>query len=121
MMLWCSYLIEHEGRRYYWAGDTGYFNGFRDIGEKYGPIDVFFGPIGAYEPRWFMKDNHMNPEETLKAANDLRTKVFVPIHWGTFDLSDEPLGLPVERTKELWGPPMGFELKLLDHGGSYIP
>jgi N-acyl-phosphatidylethanolamine-hydrolysing phospholipase D len=120
-MLWCSYLVEHEGKKYYWAGDTGYFSGFREIGEKYGPIDVFFGPIGAYEPRWFMKDYHMDPEEALLAAKDLRTKVFVPIHWGTFDLTDEPLWLPPKRVKELYSPDMCFELRLLEHGGSYIP
>ena len=120
-MLWCSFLVEHAGRKYYWAGDTGYFSGFREIGEKYGPIDIFFGPIGAYEPRWFMKENHMNPEEALKAAKDLRAKTFVPIHWGTFDLSDEPLWLPPKKVEELYKPEYGFELKILGHGGSYIP
>jgi L-ascorbate metabolism protein UlaG (beta-lactamase superfamily) len=117
-MLWCSFLVESLGGKYYWAGDTGYFSGFKEIGEKYGPIDVFFGPIGAYEPRWFMKENHMNPEEALKAASDLKARVFVPIHWGTFDLSDEPLDLPVKSTKELYRPGL-FELRVLEHGGSF--
>lgn len=120
-MLWCGYLVESGGRKYYWTGDTGYFKGFREIGEKYGPIDIFFGPIGSYEPRWFMKDNHMDPEEALRAAQDLKAKVFVPIHWGTFDLTDEPLDLPPKKVKELHKPEYGFELRLLDHGGSYIP
>jgi len=118
-MLWCSFLVESVGGKYYWAGDTGYFGGFREIGEKYGPIDVFFGPIGAYEPRWFMKDNHMDPAEALSAAEDLRARVFVPIHWGTFDLSDEPLDLPVKATKELYRPGQ-FELRFLEHGGSFV-
>lgn len=120
-MLWCSFLVERGKKRYYWAGDTGYFGGFRDIGEKYGPIDVFFGPIGAYEPRWFMKENHMDPAEALEAARDLLAKVFVPIHWGTFDLSDEPLGLPPKKVEELYDTSYGFELKILEHGGSFIP
>lgn len=120
-MLWCSYLVEHEGKRYYWVGDSGYFDGFREIGERYGPMDVFFGPIGAYEPRWFMSDNHMDPEEALRAASDVKAKVFVPIHWGTFDLSDEPLDLPVRRLKEVYKEDSGVLLKFLDHGGSFVP
>lgn len=120
-MLWCSFLIEHEGKKYYWVGDSGYFSGFRDIGERYGPIDVFFGPIGAYEPRWFMKENHMNPEEALQAAKELKARVFVPIHWGTFDLSDEPLGLPKEHLEEIYGKDSGVELKFVEQGGNYIP
>lgn len=118
-MLWCSFLVESGGKRYYWAGDTGYFGGFKEIGGKYGPMDVFFGPVGAFEPRWFMKENHMDPEEALKAASDLKAKVFVPIHWGTFDLSDEPLDLPVKRLKEVYKKDSGVVLKFVEHGGSF--
>lgn len=120
-MLWCSFLIEHGEKKYYWVGDSGYYNGFTDIGEKYGPIDIFFGPIGAYEPRWFMKENHMNPEEALEVAKDVKAKVFVPIHWGTFDLSDEPLDLPVRRLKEVYKEDSGVVLKFVEHGGSFVP
>jgi len=117
-MLWCSFLIEHSGKRYYWIGDSGYFSGFRDIGLKYGPIDIVFAPIGAYEPRWFMKENHMDPEETLKTARDLNARTLVPIHWGTFDLSDEPLPQPIRKLKEAHSKNPHPDLTILPHGGS---
>lgn len=120
-LLWCSFLVEYGQKKYYWAGDSGYFPGFKQIGERYGPIDAVFLPIGSYEPRWFMKRNHMNPEESLRAAMDLLAKVFIPIHWGTFDLSDEPLREPLKKLKENYREDSGFTLKTLGHGGVYRP
>ena len=118
-MLWCSYLIEHAGKRCYWVADGAYYGGFAGIGERYGPIDIYLAPVGAYEPRWFMKDVHMNPEEALRSAMDVRARVFVPIHWGTFDLSDEPLWMPVERLREVYSAVTGApELRILGHGGA---
>lgn len=119
-MLWCSFLIEGSGIRYYWVGDGGYFKGFKEIGARYGTVDVFMAPVGSYEPRWFMKENHMSPEEALQAARDVNARVFVPIHWGTFDLTDEPLGLPLERLKD--GHTEGDRpvLKIIDHGGNLL-
>jgi len=119
-MLWASFLIEHGGKRHYWIGDSGYFEGFREIGEKFGPMDVLFVPIGAYEPRWFMKTYHMNPEEAVRVAGDVRAKTFIPIHWGTFDLTDEPLNLPLKRLKEVYKEQSGPALKVLPHGGHFI-
>ncbi len=119
--LWCSFLVERPGKKYLWIGDSGYFQGFREIGDKYGPIDIVFAPIGSYEPRWFMKNNHMNPEEALKTAEDLRARVFVPIHWGTFDITDEPLWLPIERLKEVYKEGNGPILKILGHGERLVP
>ncbi len=119
-MLWCSFLIEGSGIRYYWVGDGGYFKGFRDIGARYGTIDVFMAPIGSYEPRWFMKENHMSPEEALQAAKDVNARVFIPIHWGTFDLTDEPLGLPVERLKDGHSDDDRPQLKMINHGGQML-
>ncbi|MBI5236225.1 MAG: MBL fold metallo-hydrolase [Deltaproteobacteria bacterium] len=117
-MLWASYLVEGKGKRYFWAGDTGYFAAFREYGEKFGPFDAAFLPIGSYEPRWFMGVNHLNPEEALKTAVELRARIFIPIHWGTFDLTDEPLYLPIERLKEAAkDAPNKPRLKILDHGG----
>jgi L-ascorbate metabolism protein UlaG (beta-lactamase superfamily) len=122
--LWCSYLIEHRGYKFYWIGDTGYYEGFKEIGEKFGPVDLLFVPIGAYEPRWFMEGFHVNPEEALKVARDLKARTIVPIHWGTFDLSDEPLWLPIEHLKEIYkkihDDKAGPELKVLKHGGHLI-
>lgn len=119
-MLWCSFLVERQGRKYLWVGDTGYFEGFKEIGKDYGPIDVLFIPVGAYEPHWFMKKNHMNPEEAVEAAKDLRAKLAIPIHWGTFDLTDEPLWLPIKRLKEVLAESNSPEFRILDHGGSYV-
>ncbi|MBV8202075.1 MAG: MBL fold metallo-hydrolase [Acidobacteria bacterium] len=92
--LWCSWLLDSGRRRYYFAGDSGYFSGFAEIGRRFGPIDVALLPIGAYEPRWFMAYPHMNPQDAWQAFLDLDARWLVPMHWGTFDLTDEPIDLP---------------------------
>ena len=92
--LWCSWLLQNESRRYFFAGDSGYFPGFAEFGRRFGPIDVALLPIGAYEPRWFMRFQHMDPFEAWQAFLDLGARFLVPMHWGTFDLTDEPLDLP---------------------------
>jgi N-acyl-phosphatidylethanolamine-hydrolysing phospholipase D len=89
--LWCSWLLDSGDYRYYFAGDTGYFHGFREFGKRFGPIDVAMLPIGAYEPRWFMRYQHMDPEEAYRAFQDLGARYMLPMHWGTFDLTDEPV------------------------------
>lgn len=89
--LWGAWLVEGHGRRYFFAGDTGYFYGFREFGKKFGPIDVVMMPIGAFAPRWFMQYQHTNPAEAVQAFEELRGKFLIPIHWGTFDQADEPL------------------------------
>jgi len=92
--LWCSWLLDSGETKYYFAGDTGYFHGFAEFGRRFGPIDVAMLPIGAYEPRWVMKYQHMNPAEAYRAFLDLGAKHFLAMHWGTFDLTDEPMDLP---------------------------
>jgi N-acyl-phosphatidylethanolamine-hydrolysing phospholipase D len=92
--LWCAWLIDSGKRRYFFAGDTGYFPGFAEFGRRFGPIDVALLPIGAYEPRWFMGYQHLNPADAVQATVDLRARHMVATHWGTFDLTDEPLDLP---------------------------
>jgi len=92
--LWCAWLLDSGEYRYFFAGDTGYFAGFAAFGRELAPIDVALLPIGAYEPRWFMKYQHMDPAEAYQAFRDLGARTLVPIHWGTFDLTDEPLDLP---------------------------
>ncbi len=119
-MLWCSFLIEHSNSKYYWVGDSGYYDGYKEIGEKFGPIDVLFVPVGAYEPRWFMKPYHVNPEEAVQVARDVKAKNFIPIHWGTFDLTDEPLWLPIKHLKEIYRDESNPKLQLLEHGGHFI-
>ncbi|MEH6610188.1 MAG: MBL fold metallo-hydrolase [Halioglobus sp.] len=98
--LWSSWAVTGADRRFYFAGDTGYFSEFEKIGARLGPFDLVAVPIGAYEPRAMMRESHMNPEEALRAATDLRAVRAVAMHYGTFDLSDEPLSEPPLRFKE---------------------
>jgi N-acyl-phosphatidylethanolamine-hydrolysing phospholipase D len=95
--LWAGWVVEGSTRRFYHAGDTGYFDGFREIGERLGPMDLAALPIGAYEPEAVMRFVHMNPEEALAAAQDVGARNVIPMHFGTFDLTDEPLEEPAER------------------------
>lgn len=99
--LWCSWLLDSGGRRYYFAGDSGYFHGFKELGRRFSPIDVAFLPIGAYEPRWFMRYQHVDPEEGYQAFRDLGARVMIPMHWGCFDLTDEPADLAPKVLSEV--------------------
>lgn len=95
--LWASWAVIGSDKRFYFAGDTGYFSGFKRIGRQLGPFDLAAVPIGAYEPRQMMRDSHMNPEEAVSAARDLKADKALAMHFGTFDLSDEPLAEPPQR------------------------
>ena len=83
------------GRSFYFAGDTGYGPDFVAIGERFGEIELALIPIGAYEPRWFMSDQHVNPDEAVRIHRDIKAHRSVGIHWGTFPLTDEPLDQPL--------------------------
>lgn len=122
--LWGSFALRTaSGRSTYFAGDSGYFRGYAEIGERLGPFDAVLMPIGAYEPRWFMARAHMNPEEAVRAYRELGGRgAFVPMHWGTFRLTDEdPLEPPV-RIRAAWTdaglPP--DDLHVLQHGQTLI-
>lgn len=95
--LWAGWVVAGPTRRFYHAGDTGYFSGMRAIGERLGPIDLAALPIGAYDPGAIMHFVHMNPEEAIQAALDLRAATAIGMHYGTFDLTDEPLDEPPRR------------------------
>jgi len=92
--LWCSWAVIGKQQRLYFGGDSGYFSGFKEIGEKFGRFDLALLPIGAYLPRWFMSPVHMEPAQSLQAFLDVRAEKMLAIHWGTFDLADEPLDEP---------------------------
>lgn len=121
--LWCSWAVVAGGRRAFFAGDTAYHPEFAAIGERYGPFDLSLLPVGAYEPRWFMKTVHMNPPEALRAYAELSGTragelAMLPIHWGTFRLTDEAMHEPPEWTSRLWRE-AGYDadrLWLLEHG-----
>ena len=106
--LWCSWLIDSNERRYFFAGDSGYFHGFAEFGRRFAPIDAALLPIGAYEPRWFMDFQHMDPAQSIRAFRDLRAHTFFPMHWGTFDLTDEP---PDEAPRELGRQMQGLDVR----------
>lgn len=125
--LWCGWSVGAPARRLFFAGDTGFHPEFAAIGDRFGPFHAALLPIGAYEPRWFMRPVHMNPEEAVRAFGELgasrpalpgRRTVMVPMHWGTFRLTDEPMDEPPRRTAAAWRS-AGFdpaELWVLAHG-----
>ena len=90
-------MIAGKDHRAFYAGDSGYFEGYRDLGREYGPFDLTLMPIGAYSPSW--PDIHMTPEEAVSAHIDVGGKLLLPVHWGTFTLALHSWAEPVER---LW-------------------
>jgi L-ascorbate metabolism protein UlaG (beta-lactamase superfamily) len=100
-VLWGSFLIKTDDRILYFAGDTSYADHFEQIEQAFGPIDIVLMPIGAYKPAFMMSGSHVNPHEAAKAANVLRTGHVVPMHYGTFDLSDEPASEPLRLLTEV--------------------
>ena len=97
MALWASFVIEAPGARIYFVADSGYGNGrhFRSARERHGPFRLAILPIGAYEPRWFMRDQHMNPAEAVQAFIDCGAELALGHHYGTFQLTDEPIDAPL--------------------------
>lgn len=100
--LWGGFVIEAAGYRIYHAGDTAAGPHFREIGRRFPGIDLAILPIGAYDPPWFMEYHHLNPEQAIEAFEQLGARRFVPMHWGTFKLTDESLRAPIERLKKNW-------------------
>ncbi|WP_255921350.1 MBL fold metallo-hydrolase [Streptomyces humicola] len=100
--LWASWVVAGPGHRIYHSGDTGYFPGFAEIGERHGPFDATMIQIGAYSDFW--PDIHMTPPQGVQAHRDLQGHkphgVMVPIHWGTFNLAPHPWAEPGEWTKD---------------------
>ncbi|MBI3396239.1 MAG: MBL fold metallo-hydrolase [Spirochaetia bacterium] len=93
---WGSYLIKAGGRSIYFGGDTGFSVHFQKTADFLKqPVDAAILPIGSYSPRWFMRAAHIDPPEALQAASILRASVVLPVHWGTFKLSDEALMEPI--------------------------
>ena len=116
-VLWGSFLIKSKNKTIYFAGDTGYSAHFKDIQESVGRIDIALLPIGAYEPSWFMKSSHINPHEALQAYKELKAKELIPMHFGTFDLTNEPLSEPEQIIKKI---AKEENLNILNIGKEYI-
>ena len=108
--LWCGYSVAAAttntattgGRKkFLFPGDTAWFDGLHELATQYGPWDVAAIPIGAYEPRSFMKDNHINVEEAVSMKDAVQAKSAVPIHWKSFSLTSEPVLEPREKLVEI--------------------
>lgn len=97
--LWSGFVLQTQKKKIYFAGDTGYSNHFKEIYKKLGAMDLALLPIGAYEPRWFMRDHHMNPEESVQAHLDLHARLSIAMHFGTFQLTDEGFEEPLNDLK----------------------
>jgi L-ascorbate metabolism protein UlaG (beta-lactamase superfamily) len=95
--LWCSWVIKGSKHNLFFSGDSGYFEGFKAIGDTHGPFDLCMMECGQYNELW--KDIHMMPEETAQAHVDLRGKTLIPIHWGAFTLAMHDWNEPVIRLK----------------------
>lgn len=119
--LWGSFSVQYQSQNLYFAGDTGYAHHFREINRYFPAFDVCLMPIGAYKPRYIMEWAHTSPEEAIQAFHELNGKTFIPMHYGTFDLSDEPASEPIQivrkmhETQQLKG-----NLHILKVGEEYI-
>jgi L-ascorbate metabolism protein UlaG (beta-lactamase superfamily) len=98
--LWGAFSLEINGKRIYFGGDTGWGTHFSYTGKHFGPFDVCILPVGAYSPRWFMKSSHINPSEAVESFRLLNGAKLYPMHYGSYDLSDEPMGEPIKLLSE---------------------
>lgn len=97
LSLWGGFFIRWTRGSIYYSGDTGFGGHFKAIRERIGSPDLAILPIGAYEPRWFMREQHMNPDDAVKAHLELRAAASLGVHWGTFQLTDEGYEDPVRE------------------------
>ncbi len=97
--LWGGFMISGPGQSFYFMGDSGMDDHFTKIGELFPGIQFAIMGIGAYSPEWFMHPSHMKPEDSWLAFQQLKADHFIPMHYGTFDLADEPLAEPLQRLK----------------------
>ncbi len=121
--LWGGFVVEGGDTAVYHAGDTAWFGEcFREIGLRFPELLAAMMPIGAYEPGWFMEYNHMNPEQAGRAFLATGARHLVPMHWGCFQLTDEPLAEPPARLREWWNThaPPATELRQLAVGETVV-
>jgi L-ascorbate metabolism protein UlaG (beta-lactamase superfamily) len=98
--LWGGFVLQTEKTTIYFSGDSGYGRHYHEAAEIFPKIDYFIVGIGAYEPRWFMEANHNNPADAVKGFIDSGARYLIPMHYGTFDLSDEPPSQPLRLLLE---------------------
>jgi L-ascorbate metabolism protein UlaG (beta-lactamase superfamily) len=118
--LWGSFVIQTPRLTLYFSGDTGYDSHFQETARLFPQPDICLMGVGAYSPAFMMQENHMNPEEAVRGFNEMGGKTFIPMHYGTYDLSDEPLGEPVRWLQKLEKEgKINGRMKLLDVGEVY--
>lgn len=110
--LWCGWTLRAGAHAVYYVGDTGYFPEFGEVARRGGgPFDLVLMPVGAYDPRWFMRPVHNDPEDAVRAYREIvaatahhsaRPTAMAAMHWGTFKLTDEPMDEPPRRTRAAW-------------------
>lgn len=118
--LWGGFFIENRNFRLYFAGDTGYGPHFSSIRERLGAPDLSLLPVGAYEPRWFMRDHHMNPEDSVSAHCDLQSALSIGMHFGSFQLSNEAIDAHVADLERACAKLKVTNFRLLEFGETYI-
>lgn len=119
--LWGGFVLEAGQDTVYFVGDSGYFDAFVEIGRRFPQIDLALIPIGAYDPRWFMSPQHMDPQEAGQVFLDVGAQRFLPIHWGTYKLTDEPLDEPPKLLRA-WADERGLKedrVRVLPVGGTW--
>jgi L-ascorbate metabolism protein UlaG (beta-lactamase superfamily) len=119
--LWGSFAIQHQDLKIYFAGDTAYESHFKEIQQHYQDFDIALMPIGAYKPKFIMEWAHTSPEEAVMASNDLQAKIFIPMHYGTYDLSDEPASEPIKIIQnQKQEKRLEARLEILDVGEAFL-
>ena len=93
--LWGAFTIQSSSHTLYFGGDTAYGNHFKEVAALFPKIDVALLGVGAYKPSWLMTHVHISPQQAVEACNELGAAIMIPMHYGTFDLRDEPPGEPV--------------------------
>jgi L-ascorbate metabolism protein UlaG (beta-lactamase superfamily) len=109
--LWGAFVIQGAGKTIYFASDSGYGSHFADVARVFPEIDYCMIGIGAYKPTFFMSQSHTSPQDAVKAFNQTHAKVMIPMHYGTFDLADEPMDDPI---RVLYGEESNIQGRLME-------
>ncbi|WP_391372997.1 MBL fold metallo-hydrolase [Lysinibacillus sp. KU-BSD001] len=99
--LWGGWMIEGDKANIYFVGDSGYHNGFKQIGRQF-KVDCVLMPIGSYEPEWFMESQHLTPEQAVQGYQDLKADLFIPMHYDSFRLADDTPKEALDRLVAKW-------------------
>ena len=101
MRLWGAFVVRSATKTIYFCGDSGYGGHFAEVKSLFKKVDVAIMGIGAYKPEWFMHPNHISPHDAVRAFNDMDADILIPMHYGTFDVSYEPVGEPLRKITQL--------------------